>query len=289
MDTAQASTVNAWLDVAVPVVIAFFGAAIAAFWPWLQVAQRRQRFQGIIRRELQEIGPYPEEPNEHRPWWEHANKRFVHEELFRRDAISDNRDFILSLNPTVTYQISQLWIALEKRDGNQWIHFLEALADNRKTTTPELQEAYEKWRRIIDKQRSDWLQTMGTPSSFRQEGVLARSASLFEKRFEAYSRLLPLTEYGSEVRPKVLDLQARRRLANDLRLWFYSEGAGLLLSGRALTQFQNVRRILKEVSVEPARVRDELSQLRTDIKIDLGVRQPSERNVMDAWPEEERW
>lgn len=289
MDAAQASTINAWSDLVVPVVLAAFGAAIAAVWPWLQTAQRRRRFQGIIRRELQEIGPHPQEPDERTPWWEHATKRFVHEELFRRDAISDNRDFILSLNPTVTYQVSQLWIALEKRDGHQWICFLEQLADNPKVASPELKNAYEKWQAIVAKQRRDWLQTMGIPSDFRRNGALARVPSLFEKRFEAYASLLPLTKYGAEDRPKVLNRARRRKLTDDLTAWFYHEGRGLLLSGRALTQFNRVRETLGEVCVEPGRVRDEFSQLRTDIKIDLGVRQPSERNVGAAWPEDERW
>jgi hypothetical protein len=43
---------------------------------------------------------------------EHAQRRFIHEELFQRHSISQNRDFLLSLDLTVVYQVSQLWIAL---------------------------------------------------------------------------------------------------------------------------------------------------------------------------------
>ncbi|MGH9897139.1 MAG: hypothetical protein ACREA0_35125, partial [bacterium] len=135
---------SVWTDVGVPLFIAFFAGAIAAIWPWLQALQRGRKFQRIIRRELEEIDPYPELPDAEKPWWEHATRRFVHEEFFRRDAISQNRDFLLSLDPTVVYQVSQLWIALEKRDGHQWIHFLSELASNRRVRSPALKRARNK-------------------------------------------------------------------------------------------------------------------------------------------------
>ncbi|WP_132195150.1 hypothetical protein [Kribbella orskensis] len=272
-----------------PLIIAFFGAAIAAFWPWIQSLQRGRRFQRIIRRELEEIGPRPEAPVEDKPWWDHATRRFIHEELFHRQSISQNRDFLLSLDPTLIYQVSQLWIALEKRDGRQWLHFLSALARNRRVGSPGLRDAHKKWETIIGAQRAEWLTTMGTPTAFRQGAVLARVPPLFDRRFVAYGRLLALTDVGSAAQPRELDLPERSELADGLMAWYYEQGAGLLLSGRAFAQFQRVQDALLAQYTEPAALQLEFSRLRTDLKIDLGVRQVQERDVAIGWPEEERW
>ena len=280
---------SAWTDVGVPLIIAFLAGAIAAFWPWLQALQRGRKFQRIIRRELQEVAPYPEHPDSEKPWWEHATKRFIHEEFFQRGAISQNRDFLLSLDPTVVYQVSQLWIALEKRDGRQWMHFLFELANSRRVGSQDLKRARDMWKRIIDAQRSDLLETMGIPTAFRQAGVLARAESLFERRFEAYGRLLPLTKFEEEEHSADLDSAARDELADKLITWFYDGGSGLLLSGRSFEQFQKVRETLRSESATPLTLRAAFSKLRTDLKIDLGVRQPPERDVAMAWPEDERW
>jgi hypothetical protein len=277
--------VNLWGSL----VVALVGGTIAALWPWLQAYQRGWRFQRLIRRELEEIGPRPVDFDEERPWWEHAQKRFVHEAIFHRDSISQNRDFLLSLDPGVVYEVSQLWIALEKRDGHQWMHFLDKLERNRQVRSEGLAEACAQWRAIIESQRDGWLETMGVPTSFRQQAALERVGSLFEKRFEHYSRLLPLTRYGTESAPSELDLKERNALADRLTDWFYADGAGLVLSGRALGQFNRTRETLTLEHVSGGQIRGQLSKLRTDLKIDLGVRQPQERLVAMAWPEEERW
>jgi hypothetical protein len=287
--TPTLAVTDAWKDIGVPLIIAFFGAAIAAFWPWIQAFQRGRKFERIIGRELEEIGPHPDSPVADKPWWEHAGRRFIHEELFQRQSISQNRDFLLSLNPTVVYQVSQLWIALEKRDGKQWLYFLGELANNDRVGSPELRSAHSKWNTIIKAQREDWLDPMGVPSAFRQEAVLARAPELFQRRLEAYGDLLPLTDYGRETDPKELTLNQRRDLEEELRAWFYKNGAGLLLSGRAFEQFQKARTMLVAKDADRFVIHKELSKLRTDLKIDLGVRQPQEREVALAWPEEERW
>jgi hypothetical protein len=103
------------------------------------------------------------------------------------------------------------------------------------------------------------------------------------------SHLLPLTDYGRETDPKELTLNQRRDLEEELRAWFYKNGAGLLLSGRAFEQFQKARTMLVAKDADRFVIHKELSKLRTDLKIDLGVRQPQEREVALAWPEEERW
>jgi hypothetical protein len=276
-------------DVWVPLIIAAFASAVAAFWPWLQAWQRGSRFLRLIRRELEEIGPHPPQPDPGKPWWEHATKRFIHEEIFQRTNISQNRDFLLSLDPTVVYLVSQLWIALEKRDGRQWEQFLKRVAENKKLKSEKLTLAYTRWTAILEAQEPGFLETMGLPTAFRQQATLGRVSSLFERRFEAYGRLLPLTEYGAEQQPRNLGSKDREDIADSMSRWFYEGGAGLLLSGRAHDQFGRVREILRSPSPTPSAVRDELSKLRTDLKIDLGVRQPQERGIAMAWPEDERW
>jgi hypothetical protein len=70
-----------WTVVGAPLIIAFVGGAIAVFWPWLTALQRGRKFTRLIRHELDEIGSYPDHPVPERPWWDHATKRFVHEEI----------------------------------------------------------------------------------------------------------------------------------------------------------------------------------------------------------------
>ena len=278
-----------WTDIAVPLAAVVVGGTIAAFWPWIQTFQRGRRFGRLIRRELAELAPYPATPVSNKPWWEHAQKRFVHEEFFRQSSIGQNRDFLLGLNPTVVYQVSQLWIALERRDGRQWVHYLGELGKNNNVGGEKLCRAYRQWLRIMAAQRNEWREPMGSPSAFRQQSMLARVPGLFERRFTAYARLLPFTDFGTDEAPNDLIETAKGELGDKLQAWFYKEGGGLLLSGRALEQLQKARRTLADENADPAKIRDELSRLRTDLKIDLGVRQPQERDVAMAWPEEERW
>lgn len=281
MITAPLASV--WTDLGVPLTIAVVAATVAAFWPWLQAWQRGRRFQALIKRELEEVGPHPEEPNPKKPWWEHATKRFVHQEIFDRESVSQNRDFLLDLDPTLVYHVSQLWMSLADRNGTQWRYHLSKLAANEKVSTERLRRARDRWEAVLEAQDPKWLESMGIASTFRQDATLARAAQVFEKRFDAYAALLPLTQ-----EPKAGE---RAELAAKLTEWFYADGAGLLLSGRAFEQFQNVRQALAAPDVEAsaADLGDKLSRLRTDLKIDLGVRQPSERDVAMAWPEEERW
>ncbi len=130
---------------------------------------------------------------------------------------------------------------------------------------------------------------MGVPSPFRQGVVIARASELFDRRFDAYGRLHSLTDYGPENQPLNLTPAERRDRAHRLTAWFYEDGAGLLLSGRAFGQFRKARETLLAEDASSLDVRNDLSKLRTDLKIDLGVRQPQERDVTIAWPEEERW
>jgi hypothetical protein len=102
---------------------------------------------------------------------------------------------------------------------------------------------------------------------------------LFESRLKLYAALLPLTEYGPEDRPKELPLGEREALAGKLTVWYYKDGAGLLLSGKGLEHFREARAALAKRDAAPTEIWTALSELRTELKIDLGVREPEERLI----------
>ena len=64
--------------------------------------------------------------------------------------------------------------------------------------------------------------------------------------------------------------------------WYYDGGAGLLLADQALAQFVRVRGLLVDPKAPPRHVRDAMSLLRTDLKIELGVRSPAD-TAQAAW------
>jgi hypothetical protein len=105
-----------------------------------------------MRRELQEISPLVVSPG--KEWWEHLGKRFIHEEFFRQENVVENRDFLLSLHPTLVYHASQLWIAFEKHDLDQWRwHLRQLLMDEdigEQVTSNEALEALARWERFPD-------------------------------------------------------------------------------------------------------------------------------------------
>lgn len=283
--STQASPVPYYIIAAI---VSLVAALILAGWTTLQALQRGWRFTKLIRRELEEIGPHPTQPNPDkpdRPWWEYATRRTVHEEIFRTERIVENRDFILSLDPTTVYQVSQLWLALQKRDGHNWIHFMRECSLNQRLQSEELTEAHRRWAAIMEGQPKHLRETMGVPTAYRQSASLNRTPELFKARLAAYGKLHPL------LNPRSMGSSHRqpRAVGQSMLDWYYQDGNGLLLSGRALDQFRRTREAL-ERSDETSSQRDiELSQLRTDLKIDLGVRQPQERGIDFPWPEDERW
>jgi hypothetical protein len=135
-------------DVLEIVVVPVALALIALAWPEIQSFWRRQRFRGLIVRELREIAPFPERARPGLHWWDHATKRFVHRTIF--DAAAENRDFILSLPPDLVYDVSQLWAALEQRNMVQWLHFLRKLSAPSLDGTGEVVAALGKWTALID-------------------------------------------------------------------------------------------------------------------------------------------
>jgi hypothetical protein len=267
-----------WTDVAGPLLLAFVGGAIAVFWPWLQVYFRGRKFQGIIRRELKELSPDPSGPKKGKPWWEHVTKRFVHEEVFARQRVSENRDFLLSLDPTVVYRVSQLWIALAKRDGTQWLHFLGELANDSNVGSKQLLEAHRKWEAIVNAQPEELKALPRVREDVIESSAAEPDPALFEARLKAYQMLLPLTDVGSPGKATTWTSQEREERAREFTAWFYFTG-GLLLSGDAHRAFYAARERLQDKCATDEELRQALSALRTELKIDLGVRHPDERHV----------
>ena len=122
------------------------GGAIALLWPELQARDKRRRFERLIARELEELGPFPTArvPTS-RSWTEHQKKNFIHRRILE-DA-SRNRDFILTLDPTLVYQVSQLWDALKTADDTQWLWYLKGLAER---YHGKVAKAYEEWEQLIE-------------------------------------------------------------------------------------------------------------------------------------------
>jgi hypothetical protein len=133
--------------IVVPIVLAILALA----WPAIQSWNRRQAFRGLILRELEEIAPYPEEA-EDIGWWAHQQKNFVHQKIFQ-DA-SENREFILSLEPDLVYFVSQLWDAKTSKNERQWLNYLEKLSDPKYDRVGRIDHARQKWKVLCDKYRA---------------------------------------------------------------------------------------------------------------------------------------
>jgi hypothetical protein len=261
-----------WKDVIAPVIIAITGGAVAALWPWIQTYWRGRKFEGLIERELRELAPVPLAPQRNTPWWKHLQTRFVHEEIFALSQVSVNRDFLLSLDPTVLYQVSQLWISFGRRDAQQFLHFLDRLGDSERVGSRDLKNAARAWRVVIGDAASNT-----QPPAMRSEST-GRAEALLGARLSAYASLLPLTEYGTPERPRVLSPDQRKSLDTKLEEWFYDRG-GLLLSSPSLASFRLARHRLTDDQASHEHRRHAFSALRTELKIELGTVPEDERRI----------
>jgi hypothetical protein len=121
------------------------GGAVALLWPQLQAWDKRRRFERLIARELEELGPHPKiRGSAFQAWTEHQNKNFVHKRIFE-DA-STNRDFILTLDATLVYEVSQLWDAVKTADETQWLWYLKCLADR----YHKVAKVHAEWVQLIE-------------------------------------------------------------------------------------------------------------------------------------------
>ena len=124
------------------------GGAIALYWPELQRRQKRRQFEGLIERELEELAPYREKMDlALRSWTEYQRKEFLHKRIL--EDVAKNRDFILSLDPTLVYQVSQLWDARRNSDQKQWRFYLKELAKRYPRYPQRVEEARKKWKDLF--------------------------------------------------------------------------------------------------------------------------------------------
>ena len=124
-------TLKDWLDVLiVPIVIFAVGASL----PWLFDVVKARKFLALIKRELREMDPNLKKPRSGK-WHEHLTKRFIHQKIFTH--ASENRDFILSLDPELSYTTAQLWF-----------HFEEAMTSE---SEKDLAEHADSWCKYLQK------------------------------------------------------------------------------------------------------------------------------------------
>src|SRR5690349_16457764 len=102
-------------DVIAVLLVPLSAALIAVLWPFFAAQRRRRHFNDLIRRELQEAKPAGRVPD--KLWHEHVPRRFLHQELIENPL--QNTEFILSLDPELTYNLSQMWKAFEDACDDQ--------------------------------------------------------------------------------------------------------------------------------------------------------------------------
>jgi hypothetical protein len=129
-----------------------------------------------------------------------------------------------------------------------------------------------------------WIGVRGTAKVagefWRRERIEA-TGPLVEARIKRYASLLKLTESGPEETPKAWTAPDLAFIDQQLRRWFYTECAGLLLSQRTQDQWRDVRKILvKGQAIAAAGPLDDqhnkdiqtaMSCLRTRLKQDIHV------------------
>jgi hypothetical protein len=97
-------------DVLEVILVPLLGALLIAYWPELAARRRRRHFEKLIGRELAEAAPNGGAIGA--PWHQHLTRRFLHEEIIGHPV--ENADFVLSLSPDLSYNLSQMWIEFAK-------------------------------------------------------------------------------------------------------------------------------------------------------------------------------
>lgn len=151
-------------DVAIPVALAIVASGVAFFWPWFQSYHRGRRFRYLIQRELAEATPLPDEPTAAPPWFERLQRKFLHRDII--ENVTQNRDFILSLDADLVYKVSQLWNALKDEDHVQWMYCLGRLTQG-SAATGGLSKGCRKWAAIMDVQHPSWREEVSREERLR--------------------------------------------------------------------------------------------------------------------------
>ena len=154
------------------VVVPATGGLVTLLWPHVQASYKSRKFTQLIARELREVEPFPEGYVAGSSWSAHAKKVYLHQKIFRDP--SQNRDFLLTIDPTLAYNVSQLWESLANGDSIQWLRCVDQLTKmhdlnkvakkdpnaklsrtnkrsetDKPSTTDKLTANYKKWERLI--------------------------------------------------------------------------------------------------------------------------------------------
>jgi hypothetical protein len=128
-----------------------------------------------------------------------------------------------------------------------------------------------------------------TSLSYHKQAALLRTAALTEPRVVAYGQIVrEFRAYGDESSPPNpvdVPFAERQQLAARMQAWYYEQG-GWLMDGNTFNSYRGARTTLLDEDARKDSVFDALSALRTEMKIELGVREPSERDVPYAASEE---
>jgi len=118
----------------VPISLAAFGY----YWPLRLARTKRNAFEQMIRSEMDEMKPLDlwEKDTRFR-WWQLLPKRFVHERIILEP--STNREFVLSLEPSLAYHEFQMWTAMQKAQ--------DVTERAQKISTDEAKVKEEEWLR----------------------------------------------------------------------------------------------------------------------------------------------
>lgn len=127
---------------------------------------------------------------------------------------------------------------------------------------------------------------------FPREAVLQVAEARFAARLRAYTVLLPLLDFGPEWAPTPLTTQEREARLEEIRSWYYDEtyGGGLLLGGDAHAAWVALQHELRKPTPHAKEIRRSASRLRTELRIDLHIRHPGERDKpLPSSEEHSRW
>jgi hypothetical protein len=106
----------------------------------------------------------------------------------------------------------------------------------------------------------------------------ALKAAFAPLRATKYQELWSKTELLSPTNPDVTQPQ-RKQLHDSLKQWYYDSGGAMVLSLNAADLFLKAQKSLLKPEITSEEIVTIFSGLRTELKIDLGVYRPAERNV----------
>jgi hypothetical protein len=98
-------------------------------------------------------------------------------------------------------------------------------------------------------------------------------------RVDAYKKLWSLMDTLSPTKHSEITEAERRTLSDLLQTWYYQDGGAIFLSLKAADLFIKAKDSLLEPGVSSHDLRERFSSLRTELKIDVGVYGPDDRDV----------